>query len=165
MSDTIKALSLWQPWASLVALGAKRIETRHWPTHYRGPLAIHAAKRWTSDERVLCCEEPFHSVLTTAKLSSYPVSDETMLPLGAIVAVGRLVACERMTPALIDLVPEPERSFGHYAPGRWMWMLEGVEQLAEPVLFRGHQGLFDVSLPDHPSIAVIADGLDDAYRP
>lgn len=40
----MKALSLTQPWASLVAVGAKRIETRSWRTSYRGPLAIHAAK-------------------------------------------------------------------------------------------------------------------------
>lgn len=39
----MKALTLWQPWASLVALGVKTIETRSWSTGYRGPLAIHAA--------------------------------------------------------------------------------------------------------------------------
>ncbi len=41
---TIKAISLWQPWASLVAAHVKRHETRHWSTEYRGLLAIHAAK-------------------------------------------------------------------------------------------------------------------------
>lgn len=41
----MKALSLHQPWASLVALGVKTIETRSWATKYRGPLLIHAAKR------------------------------------------------------------------------------------------------------------------------
>lgn len=42
----MKALTLRQPWASLVALGVKTIETRSWSTKYRGPLAIHAgAKR------------------------------------------------------------------------------------------------------------------------
>lgn len=39
----MKALTLWQPWASLIALGVKSIETRAWSTSYRGPLAIHAA--------------------------------------------------------------------------------------------------------------------------
>lgn len=38
----MKALTLHQPWASLVALGVKRIETRSWSTSYRGALAIHA---------------------------------------------------------------------------------------------------------------------------
>ena len=49
----MKALSLWQPWASLIAAGVKKVETRHWPTAYRGPIAIHAAKRLESD----CGEE------------------------------------------------------------------------------------------------------------
>lgn len=34
----MKAIRLWQPWASLIALGHKTIETRSWPTKYRGPL-------------------------------------------------------------------------------------------------------------------------------
>lgn len=41
----IPALSLWQPWASLIALGVKTIETRSWSTQYRGPLAIHAGAK------------------------------------------------------------------------------------------------------------------------
>jgi hypothetical protein len=41
----MKVLTLWQPWASLVQLGVKTIETRSWSTTYRGPLAIHAAAR------------------------------------------------------------------------------------------------------------------------
>lgn len=41
----MKALTLYQPWATLVALGVKTIETRSWATKYRGPLAIHAGAR------------------------------------------------------------------------------------------------------------------------
>ncbi len=44
----MKAISLWQPWASLVACGAKPYETRHWapPRALIGqPIAIHAAKK------------------------------------------------------------------------------------------------------------------------
>src|SRR3989339_577320 len=40
----MKAISLWQPWASLCAVGAKLYETRSWSTSYRGPLLICAAK-------------------------------------------------------------------------------------------------------------------------
>lgn len=40
----MKALTLHQPWATLVAEGSKTIETRSWSTKYRGPLAIHAGK-------------------------------------------------------------------------------------------------------------------------
>ena len=41
----MKVLTLHQPYASLIALGLKTIETRSWSTKYRGPLAVHAAAR------------------------------------------------------------------------------------------------------------------------
>lgn len=41
----MKAITLWQPWASLLACGAKGYETRSWATSYRGQIAIHAAKK------------------------------------------------------------------------------------------------------------------------
>lgn len=46
MSAPMKVLTLHQPWASLIALGVKTIETRSWSTAYRGPLAIHAGSTW-----------------------------------------------------------------------------------------------------------------------
>jgi hypothetical protein len=57
----VKALTLWQPWASLVALGVKSIETRSWSTSYRGPLAVHAAKR--KPEQDLRLWMPLHSAM------------------------------------------------------------------------------------------------------
>lgn len=42
----MRVLTVRQPWASLIALGVKTIETRSWSTDYRGPLAIHAAATW-----------------------------------------------------------------------------------------------------------------------
>lgn len=40
----MKALTICQPYAELIARGDKPIENRTWPTHYRGPLLIHAGK-------------------------------------------------------------------------------------------------------------------------
>lgn len=40
----MKALTISQPYASLIARGEKFVENRRWPTPYRGPLAIHAGK-------------------------------------------------------------------------------------------------------------------------
>lgn len=45
----MKAITLHQPWASLVAYNIKTIETRGWRTKHRGPLAIHAAARPARD--------------------------------------------------------------------------------------------------------------------
>ncbi len=50
MTEKIKALTIWQPYASLIAAGLKQYETRSWSTRYRGLLAIHAAKRWIGEE-------------------------------------------------------------------------------------------------------------------
>jgi len=41
----MKAISLWQPWASMIASGKKTIETRSWPTSYRGDLLICSTKK------------------------------------------------------------------------------------------------------------------------
>ena len=41
----MKALSIRQPWANLIAPGDKTIEVRSRPTKYRGPLLIVSAKR------------------------------------------------------------------------------------------------------------------------
>ena len=43
----MQAISVCQPWASLIVCGAKRIETRSWSTPHRGPLAIHVSKTFT----------------------------------------------------------------------------------------------------------------------
>ena len=49
----MRALSLTEPWATLVAIEAKRIETRSWQTGYRGELLIHAAKNYPGWARAL----------------------------------------------------------------------------------------------------------------
>ena len=41
------ALSIRQPWASLILKTGKDVENRNWPTRYRGRILIHAAKGMT----------------------------------------------------------------------------------------------------------------------
>lgn len=129
MEHDVKALSLWQPWASAIALGHKKIETRHWATKYRGPIAIHAAKRFQREQRVFASTER-----TLGRLPE-------RLPFGAIVAIAVL---DEIVP-IEQLVPSPiERMYGDYSPGRYGWILENIQALAEPIPFVGRQGLFNV---------------------
>lgn len=44
------AISIRQPWAWLILYGGKDIENRSWPTRFRGPVLIHAAKGMTAEE-------------------------------------------------------------------------------------------------------------------
>ena len=43
-AERLKAITIWQPWAELIIRGFKQYETRSWPTHYRGKIAIHAGQ-------------------------------------------------------------------------------------------------------------------------
>lgn len=47
----MKALSIRQPWAWLIANGYKPLENRSWRTSFRGPFLIHAGKSWGKYER------------------------------------------------------------------------------------------------------------------
>ena len=134
----MKAISLWQPWASLMALDEKKIETRSWATHYRGPLAIHAAKK------------PVVRIFTSLlmALRRVGVYDVPDLPLGAIVGVCDLIDCIQMT--AFNLPDETEVQLGHYEPGRFMWIVENMVSI-DPIPFRGWQRIFNVPddiLPD-----------------
>jgi len=137
----MKALSLWQPWATLIALGYKRVETRSWPTQYRGPIAIHAAKRTPGDLEI----NIMLSLLASGRTPDLPAIDR--LPLGAIVATAELVDCERMTWAFIQSQPELELDVGDWRVGRYAWALTNVVRLPEAIPARGAQGLWDWTPP------------------
>jgi hypothetical protein len=139
----MKALSVMQPWATLIALGAKHVETRSWSTSYRGPLAIHASSR-ISREAALSLRVP--SILEALAAGGYqkgggPATNPYGLQLGRVIAVATLVDVQRITP---DNVPaEPERSFGDYTAGRFAWFLHDVRWLPEPVEAKGALGLWE----------------------
>lgn len=142
----MKILTLTQPWASLVAIGAKRIETRSWGTGYRGDIAIHAAKGLgpvggTMGLLELCASPPFAEVLARHHL------DPGQLPRGAVVAVVRLARCAQMTPRTSETIERErpvEHAFGHYEAGRWLWHLGDLRPLLRPFPLRGQLGLRDI---------------------
>ncbi len=146
----MKALSLLQPWATLVATGSKRIETRSWKTKYRGPIAIHASKGFLKGGRSglveLCSHEPFKSALTNQAndlLSNglHPSEVYKIMPFGYVIATCFLVDCFLITDENIPVSPELE--FGDFAPGRYGWSLQGVEMLKKPIPFKGKLGLWN----------------------
>lgn len=150
----MKALSLWQPHASLVGRG-KIHETRSWQTSYRGPIAIHAAQRWTGIERDFCLNDPFCRVLEREGLLEITRDKfDFRLPLGAIIAtayLARIIPTEhcytvdlRMPLGNAYYIDPTDYLFGNYEKGRFAWKLEKVQILAEPIPYRGAQGLFNI---------------------
>ena len=111
----MKAFTLYQPYASLIACGAKRFETRGWYTHYRGKIAIHAGLKKLSAnyyienygfQELVIFQKSVNSalnfeprtddrdvdnpVLPEAMTYNYGISD---LPYGAIIATADLTNC------------------------------------------------------------------------
>jgi hypothetical protein len=154
----LKGISLWQPWASLIAVGAKRIETRSWQIGYRGLLAIHATKTFEFSGSATYYDPQVGPLMREALAPLYP--DYSKLPLGAIVAVAQLVDCmptRNVCPHLnaklatygwnqggYYAIPQADFAFGDYSPGRWAWLLENVQRLPKPIPRSGARGLWVV---------------------
>jgi activating signal cointegrator 1 len=128
------AISLTQPWASLVALNAKRIETRSWSTRYRGTIAIQAAKGFPDWAKELCLTEPFRKYVPNFKA----------LPLGAIVAVANLVHIVETEYCHEVERGSEEEAFGDYTPGRYAWKLQDIFALPEVIPCRGALSVWEV---------------------
>jgi len=136
----MKAITILQPWASLIACGVKKIETRGWKTSYRGPLAIHAAKAIPS------------IYLFTPKIEKALWNQNT--PFGKVIAIAELVDCVIVNSfnkfnevngvwlSNGDFVEGNELAFGDYTPGRYAWILQNVQAI-KPVPAKGKQRLWE----------------------
>ena len=148
----MKAITLTQPWATLVAIGAKKIETRSWPTKYRGPIAIHAAKAFPGWAKQTCEEYLFQRALGLPDRSEGDLQKwmDAMrdgikaLPLGQVIATARIVNCieTHLIERFVQPFTEQERAFGDYTPGRYGFLLEDVRQI-EPAPAKGALGLWE----------------------
>lgn len=134
MND-FRCLTISQPYASLIADGAKFVENRTWECFYRGPLLIHAGKGT--------------QYLTKKELANYPH--------GCIVSACRMIACVHV-PSLQQRIhrgmPYRELPISHmqeilaheHTEGPYGFVLAEVQKLATPVACAGAQGLWIPSL-------------------
>lgn len=122
-----RAISLLQPWATLMATGVKRVETRSWNTNFRGWIAIHASKRLRAPQLGLC------------RRWGLPGD----LPLGQVIAVLEVVACRSVLSAsVLETVGAPEREFGDYTDGRWAIFTRSPRLLRQPIAMNGYLGIW-----------------------
>lgn len=171
----MKALTIWQPWASLIACGAKRYETRSWATKYRGAIAIHAATKDPNKLPGAVKEELERAVRELFNAEKCQSSPWRWLPTGAVIATAELVnvwhivyhpgpdvnqarhidiGAESLTEDKHDphfgdyFVPaEKEIGLGDWTPGRYAWELANVKILPEPIPVKGKQGLWNFEIP------------------
>lgn len=179
--NNCRVITLWQPWASFIQQGIKKIETRDWSLpdlenykNGKNKLLIHAAKKPINQEGKWLVETVTHKPF-----------EQNDYPLGVIVAIFIVEDCLMMTdyyyhskeiehlPHLeltvgymeipqtslkrrmlyINSVSETEQLVGHYAPGRFAWISKGIIPL-NPVQAVGHQKLWVPSLKTLNSLSI-----------
>ncbi len=137
----MKVITLMQPWATLVVIGAKNIETRSWNTKYRGDILIHASSKKPSNELM----EYMGHWLSVAGYSKHPEV------YGAIIGKVELLETEKTESILFDAshghnkynLTDQEKAFGDYCPGRYGWILGGNEKFKFPIFIKGMLGLWN----------------------
>lgn len=130
----MKALSIKEPYATLIRNGHKLIETRSWKTTYRGELYIHASstsipKEWKRNKPLMALAPDLH--------------------FGQIVCKCKLVDCVPMTEEFIKSIKDKgnnEYLCGFYKEGRYAWILSDVEVINAPQKVCGHLNIWNFTM-------------------
>jgi len=141
----MKAISILQPWASLIVLGHKKIETRSWNTKYRGEILIHASAGKSGINSGIQLD--FQQEFSNLQLPKYE-----NLSFGAIIGSVNLVDTigfdEKFQMETSKYLSSQELEFGDYSPGRFGWLLSDPVLFETPIPAKGKLGIweFDESL-------------------
>lgn len=127
----MKALSIKEPYATLIVKGIKKIETRSYKTNYRGPLLIHASKSKVEKD-----------ILANKELVS--LFDFEELSYGEIIGKCEIIDCIYMDEKFLEEIKKHKVEYicGDYKLGRYAWVLDKVEKL-EKIPVRGNLGLWN----------------------
>lgn len=148
----MKCLSIIEPFATLIAIKEKKIETRSWKTNYRGRIAIHVSKNIDKEGKESCLKSEFFKVLDNKYIFKNGNNKiQYNFNFGSIIAIGDLVDCVQMEELYEDYailksgikVEGNEFIFGDYTPGRYAWIIDNIQLLDKPIEVKGHLGLWD----------------------
>lgn len=129
----MKVLSIKEPFASLVSLDKKKIETRSWKTKYRGEIYIHASLK-----KVVLKDGRYEKLL---KL----LPQNYKFKYGKIICKANLIDCIYMDEEFIKKIKKDKIEFlcGHYEVGRYAWILEDIEVLNKTIYAKGRIGIWN----------------------
>lgn len=137
----MKALTIIQPWATLIASGHKMNETRSWKTNYRGEVLIHAGKNPKDYTSGCYIDDPDGRHFQEAGITPNNFED---LPRGSIIGKATLVNCIHINKEFRDHLKRSnpaEYAFGDYRIGRYAWVFENPVLFEKPIPARGRQWL------------------------
>lgn len=140
-----RALTLWQPWAWLVAHGHKPIENRspgfaH--KSFRGWFWIHAGKLSDRDEKRVANGEATdawlaaHDFCCQHNFLGMPALDDASMHFGAIIGRARIIGV---------IEPHPREPVRWHMPDQYGFILADATALKTPVPCRGYQAFWRVT--------------------
>lgn len=144
----MKALTIIQPWATLIASGHKMNETRSWKTNYRGEVLIHAGKNPKDYTSGCYIDDPDGRHFQEAGITPNNFEE---LPRGLIIGKATLVNCIHINKEFRDHLKRSnpaEYAFGDYRIGRYAWVFENPVLFEKPIPARGRQGLWNWEAED-----------------
>jgi len=119
----MKALSIRQPWAWLIAKGYKDIENRSWQTKFRGRIYIHASKRFDGNALLWLMDRGLESIKIL-------IPDRQNIPRGAIVGEVDITDCVTSSSSI-------------WFTGTYGFVLANPRVYDEPIPSRGALGFFN----------------------
>ena len=150
----MRAVTLHQPWASLIAHGYKTTETRGWPAPQAlvgSRVAIHAAKRrprrteWNRQVAEIAgrMEMPLGAIVATARVDGcVRVLSNGFAKLSEPADPGRVWVVDRLGQEHRDAYQMSSDPYGDYSEGRWIWLLSRVRPVEPPVVVVGKRGVW-----------------------
>ena len=110
----MKALTLKQPWASLVANGDKKFEFRKWKTNYRGPVLIHAGCGFEKDS-----------------INKFDID----YPKSRFIAIADIIDCLEVDDDFNDMIISLNSSvYGNKRRTGYVWILDNIRKINYDVL-------------------------------
>jgi len=159
-----KVLTLWEPWATLLVHGIKKIETRPKPTSWtkeKGSYLVHAAQKWGKEQADICLTEPFYSYLKELGYIHWVGEDfgykgfSFSLHCGYIIGSIKITDCQKIVYNNYDeffnayaktekgiIITDPEELLGNYRAGCYAWFTQNPSIFKTPILYKNGQGYY-----------------------
>jgi hypothetical protein len=167
--EVLPTITLYEPWATLIVLGEKWIETRGWKTNYRGPIGIHAGTKNLVWKATRILEGMYEDGWRARR-----AFDPSIVAPGHLLGVAELVDCVPMgyveepdphhltrmgkpsgepdfstpsydyftDPSKVILRHTRETYVGDFGPGRFAWLLDRPRRFVQPIPCRGWQRIW-----------------------
>jgi activating signal cointegrator 1 len=148
MQQTYRVIIVRQPFASLIAIGAKQYQPQDKPTRYRGPIAIYTGTSVRAFKEMGCYKEDsgafWPNCVKAFRDAGQPINEREFSPadwpLGAMIAIGELVGC---FPTEALWLSDREKGLGNFTPGRYGWKITNVRHLPAPVYMPVQHGFWE----------------------